>query len=60
MKDAILHAPMIHRITKNLTPDEESMIAAAEMPVKQPITDALLGIKYVITKDSDWDNNFYL
>ena len=42
MKDAILHAPMIHRITKNLTTDEESMIAAAEMPVKQPITDALL------------------
>ncbi len=42
MKDAILHAPMIHRYTKNLTPDEEAMIASAEMPLKLPISDELL------------------
>lgn len=42
MKDAILHAPLIHKIKKGLTPDEEALIAAAEMPVKEPISDSLL------------------
>lgn len=40
--NAILHAPLIHKIKKNLTPDEEALIAAAEMPVKEPISDSLL------------------
>lgn len=42
MKDAILHAPFVRRVTKNLTSDEESMIAAAEMPERKPVPDDLL------------------
>lgn len=42
MKNAILHAPFVRRVTKNLTSDEEAMIAAAEMPEKEPVPDDLL------------------
>ncbi len=42
MKNAILHAPFVRRVTKNLTSDEEAMIAAAEMPEKKPVPDDLL------------------
>ena len=42
MKDAIIHAPFVHRTTKNLTPDDTSLIEAAEMPLKEPVSDALL------------------
>ena len=42
MKDAILHAPFVRRITKNLTAEEERLIAAAEMPLREPVSDELL------------------
>ena len=42
MKDAILHAPFVRRVTKNLTSDEEAMIRSAAMPEKKPVSDDLL------------------
>lgn len=42
MNDAILHAPFVRRITKNLTAEEERLIAAAEMPLREPVSDELL------------------
>ena len=42
MNDAILHAPFVRRVTKNLTAEEERLIAAAEMPEIRQISDELL------------------
>ena len=32
MKDALIRAPFVRKITKDLTEDESALIAAAEMP----------------------------
>lgn len=42
MNDALIRAPFVRKITKNLTEDESALIAAAEMPLKEPISDELL------------------